>query len=78
MVAAILRTDPPTLGFKRLSSTFSEHFHVAHTNLREWSIEHHVSTVSLITHTLNLRAGEKSKKKSESGHVTYEIKGKEV
>ena len=40
-------------------------------------IEHHASTYCLLTHTLNFRVGLKGKKKSECGHVSYQIKGKE-
>ena len=47
-----------------------------HNKLRE--IEHHASTYSLLLHTLNLWDGLKGKKKSECGHVAYQIKEKEV
>ena len=38
-------------------------------------IENHASTYCLLTHTLNFRVGLKGKKKSECGHVAYQIKG---
>ena len=36
---------------------FSESSHVAYPIGKEWSIEHHASTYSVLTHTLNLRVG---------------------
>ena len=55
------------------STFFSESSHVAYHIRRECSIEHHASTYSVLTHTLDSWGG--VKKKSESNHVAYQIKG---
>ena len=77
MVTNIVLADPPTpptLGVgSKVKTIFSESSHFPQINLREWSIEHHTSTHSVLTHTLNLWVGLKGKK-SECDHVAYQIK----
>ena len=83
MVANIcLQTAPtppsrPWGGVNRSKFNFFRTWSCCITNYREWSIEHRASTYSLLTHTLNLWVVLKGKK-SECGHVAYQIKGKEV
>ena len=70
-----LVTRPLLLGSK------SKHFFLKvvmlRIKLKGLSIEHHASTYSVLTHILNLWFRLKGKK-SECGHVAYQIKGKEV
>ena len=56
---------PPTMVVGAQNSTFSEHGHVLYQiKGNEASVEHHASTYSLLTHTLNLWVGLKGKKKN--------------
>ena len=53
-------THPRPLGWgQRSKQFFSESSHVAYQIRREWSIEHHASTYSVLTHTLNPWGGVK-------------------
>ena len=47
---------------------------------REWSIEHHANTYSVLTHTLDPWGGVKGQNNfvSESSHVAYQFKGNGV
>ena len=77
MQAHILSLHTPSIwGGVKGQNIFSESSHVAYQIWKEWSIEHHASTTSVLTHTLNLWVGLKGKK-SECGHVAYQ-NGKEV
>ena len=69
------RSNPPPhlTGSNGQNSTFFRTWSCCTTNKRAWSIQHYASTYSLLTHTLNLWVGLKGKKKSECGHVSYQV-----
>ena len=56
---------------------FSERSHVDYQSRREWSVEHHVNTYSVRTHTLNPCGAVKGQNIffSESSPVANQIKG---
>ena len=63
----------PVVGSKGLHIFFSEISNVAYQIRREWAIEHHASTYSVLTHTLGPGVGSKRQTlSSEIIHTAYQ------
>ena len=65
----------PVVGSK-VKTFFSESSHDAYQIRREWSIKHHASTYSVLTHIPPMGVESKGQNStfSERGHVAYQIK----